>query len=69
VIQERESVPGIDGVPDIHIWSLSSGIFISDAHIYNGERDVARIGEIKRAIKERLEEFRTLHSTLEFERE
>lgn len=67
VIREMESVPGVEGVHDVHIWSLSSSIFVLDAHVYSCERDVNRIGEIKNEIKERLENFRILHSTLEFE--
>lgn len=67
VIREMESVPGVEGVHDVHIWSLSSSIFVLDAHVYSCERDAHRIGKIKREIKERLERFRILHSTLEFE--
>jgi cobalt-zinc-cadmium efflux system protein len=67
VIREMESVPGVEGVHDVHIWSLSSSIFVLDAHVYSCERDAIRIGEIKREIKERLESFGILHSTLEFE--
>jgi cobalt-zinc-cadmium efflux system protein len=67
VIREMESVPGVEGVHDVHIWSLSSSIFVLDAHVYSCETDVNRIGEMKKAIKERLEAFRILHSTLEFE--
>jgi cobalt-zinc-cadmium efflux system protein len=67
VIREMESVPGVEEVHDVHIWSLSSSIFVLDAHVYSCERDVTRIKEINKEIKERLESFRILHSTLEFE--
>ena len=67
VIQAMESVPGVDGVHDVHIWSLSSSIFILDAHVYSCERDATRIRNINRMIKEQLEGFQILHSTLEFE--
>jgi cobalt-zinc-cadmium efflux system protein len=67
VIQEMESVPGVEEVHDVHIWSLSSGIFVLDAHVYSCERDVTRIKKIHKEIKERLERFRILHSMLEFE--
>jgi cobalt-zinc-cadmium efflux system protein len=67
VIREMESVPGVRGVHDVHIWSLSSSIFVLDAHVYSCETDVNRISEMKKTIKERLEAFRILHSTLEFE--
>lgn len=67
VIREMESVPGVEGVHDVHIWSLSSSIFVLDAHVYSCERDVSRIDQIKRDIKKRLEGLGILHSTLEFE--
>lgn len=67
VIREMESVPGVAGVHDLHIWSLSSHILVLDAHVYCCEPDVVRIEEIKREIKHRLEQFGILHSTLEFE--
>jgi cobalt-zinc-cadmium efflux system protein len=67
VIREMESTPGVAGVHDVHIWSLSSHIFILDAHVYCCEPDVVRIEDIKKEIKHRLEQFGILHSTLEFE--
>jgi cobalt-zinc-cadmium efflux system protein len=67
VIREILAVPGVLGVHDIHIWSLSSSIRIMDAHIYSCEQDARENEKIKREIKGRLEEFRIYHSTLEFE--
>jgi cobalt-zinc-cadmium efflux system protein len=67
VIREIMSVPGVLGVHDIHIWSLSSSIRVMDAHIYSCERDLGENEKIKREIKKRLERFRIFHSTLEFE--
>ena len=67
VIGEISSVPGVMGVHDIHIWSLSSSIRVMDAHIYSCETDSRENEKIKREIKERLERFRIYHSTLEFE--
>jgi cobalt-zinc-cadmium efflux system protein len=67
VIGEISSVPGVSGVHDLHIWSLSSSIRVMDAHIYSCETDARKNEKIKREIKERLEMFRIYHSTLEFE--
>lgn len=67
VIREMESVPGVDGVHNVHLWSLCSNINVLDAHVYSCETDVRRLDGIKAEIKHRLERFRIKHSTLEFE--
>jgi cobalt-zinc-cadmium efflux system protein len=67
VIRMIESVPGVAGVHDVHIWSLSSHIYVLDAHVYSCEPDLTRIEQVKGEIKRRLELFQILHSTLEFE--
>jgi cobalt-zinc-cadmium efflux system protein len=67
VIKDMTVVEGVEGVHHVHIWSLSSDINVLDAHVYACERDVAKIEEIKRRIKERLEKYHIHHSTLEIE--
>ncbi len=67
VIREMESVAGVSGVHDVHLWSLCSNINVLDAHVYTPETDPRRIESVKQEIKQRLEKFRIRHSTLEFE--
>ena len=67
VIREMMAVPGVLGVHDLHIWSLSSSIRVMDAHVYSCEQDVRENERIKHEIKRRLERFGIYHSTLEFE--
>jgi cobalt-zinc-cadmium efflux system protein len=67
VIADMASVAGVAGVHHVHIWSLSSAINVLDAHIYSCDQDMVRIGEMKQEIKERLEKYHILYSTLEFE--
>jgi cobalt-zinc-cadmium efflux system protein len=67
VIREMESVEGVLGVHNVHLWSLCSNINVLDAHVYSCETDTRRLEEIKAEIKHRLERFRIGHSTLEFE--
>jgi cobalt-zinc-cadmium efflux system protein len=69
VIADMTSVNGVDGVHHVHLWSLCSEINVLDAHVYSCERDVEKIEQMKREIKERLKKYRILHSTLEFEYE
>jgi cobalt-zinc-cadmium efflux system protein len=67
VIADMTSVAGVAGVHHVHIWSLSSDINVLDAHIWSCEQDMARIGEMKQEIKQRLEKYHIHHPTLEFE--
>ena len=67
VVADMASVAGVSGVHHVHIWSLSSDINVLDAHIYSCEKDVEKIGKMKREIKERLEKYHIHHSTLEVE--
>jgi cobalt-zinc-cadmium efflux system protein len=67
VIRDIESVVGVDGVHNVHLWSLCSNINVLDAHVYSCETDLRKLEEIKHEIKHRLEKYRIHHSTLEFE--
>lgn len=67
VVADITDVKGVDGVHHVHLWSLCSDINVLDAHVYSCERDVEKIEQMKREIKERLKKYRILHSTLEFE--
>jgi cobalt-zinc-cadmium efflux system protein len=67
VMADMTSVEGVAGVHHVHIWSLSSDINVLDAHVYSCERNVERIEDIRRRIKERLEKYHIHHSTLEVE--
>lgn len=67
VIREIESVPGVGGVHNVHLWSLCSNINVLDAHVYCCDADVDRLEAIKREIKDRLGKYRIRHATLEFE--
>jgi cobalt-zinc-cadmium efflux system protein len=67
MVRDMESVPGVDGVHDIHVWALCSHVNVLDAHVYSCEGDVFRRDAIKEEIKKHLEKFNIRHSTLEFE--
>jgi len=67
VIAAMESVPGVSGVHNVHLWMLCSNINVLDAHVYCCETDPKSREQIKAEIKHRLEPFRIGHSTLEFE--
>jgi len=67
VIRDIESVDGVSGVHNVHLWSLCSNINVLDAHVWCCETDARRLEAIKAEIKHRLEKYRIGHSTLEFE--
>ncbi len=67
VIATMESVKGVSGVHNVHLWTLCSNINVLDAHVYCCEIDPDSREQIKAEIKHRLEPFRIGHSTLEFE--
>jgi cobalt-zinc-cadmium efflux system protein len=67
VIRDIESVAGVDGIHNVHLWSLCSNINVLDAHVYSCETDLLKLEAIKQEIKHRLEKYRIRHSTLEFE--
>ncbi|MDH7593151.1 MAG: cation diffusion facilitator family transporter [Methanomicrobiales archaeon] len=67
VAREMESVEGVGGVHNLHLWSLCAHIHVLDAHVYSCETDVLRLEEIKAEMKERLKRFGIVYSTLEFE--
>jgi cobalt-zinc-cadmium efflux system protein len=67
VIAAMESVKGVSGVHNVHLWTLCSNINVLDAHVYCCETDREILEQIKAEIKHRLEAFRIGHSTLEFE--
>jgi cobalt-zinc-cadmium efflux system protein len=67
VIADMNAVKGVAGVHHVHLWSLSSDINVLDAHVYSCEKDMGKIEEMKREIRERLEKYHIHHSTLEVE--
>ncbi|MDD1679757.1 MAG: cation diffusion facilitator family transporter [Methanomicrobiales archaeon] len=67
MVKEMESVEGVDGVHNIHVWALCSHINVLDAHVYSCEQNVITLERMKQEIKKRLEKFNVRHSTLEFE--
>jgi len=67
VIKDIESVSGVEGVHNVHLWGLCSNINIIDAHIYTTESDMDKIEQIKKEIKKCLEKYNIKHVTLELE--
>jgi cobalt-zinc-cadmium efflux system protein len=67
MVSDIESMKGVEGVNNVHLWSLCSNVNILDAHVLTKERDMARIESLKNEIKSRLGKYNIKHATLEFE--
>jgi len=67
VIRDIEKVKGVQGVHNVHLWSLCSNINVIDAHIFTTEPDMGEIEKMKKEIKKNLKRYNIKHATLEFE--
>jgi cobalt-zinc-cadmium efflux system protein len=67
LMKDMESVEGVQDVNNVHLWTLSSGINVLDAHVFTRQADMRRIEKMKNEIKARLEKYQIRHATLEFE--
>jgi cobalt-zinc-cadmium efflux system protein len=66
VRRDVEELPGIQGVHDLHIWTITSGLHALSAHIV--VEDTARTDDLLRRVKELLvRDHRISHSTLQIE--
>ncbi|MFA5268920.1 MAG: cation diffusion facilitator family transporter [Methanoregula sp.] len=67
LVADLESVPGVESVHNVHLWSLCSHTNVLDAHVYTCMERVVDQEIIKQEIKRRLGKYHVWHSTLEFE--
>jgi cobalt-zinc-cadmium efflux system protein len=67
VLKDMQQVDGVEGVHNVHIWSLCSNINVMDAHVYTKETDMMKIEKTKTEIKKKLVNHNIKHATLEFE--
>jgi cobalt-zinc-cadmium efflux system protein len=68
VSETIKAIPGAVEVHDLHIWTLTSGVYALSAHVLITDRMVSRSsGIIKTAQKELKEKFGISHATLQLE--
>ena len=67
VIAAMEVVDGVDSVHDVHVWALSSDLYILDGHVVTAATEMLEVEAIKTALKNRLRRMGVDHVTLEFE--
>jgi cobalt-zinc-cadmium efflux system protein len=62
------SVPGVLAVHDLHLWTISSGLYALSAHVVVGEEDLGRNDAILDDVKGRLRTgFHIDHTTIQIE--
>jgi cobalt-zinc-cadmium efflux system protein len=65
-----QEVPGVNGVHDLHVWSLCSDFYAMSAHVLVAEQSTTEtrliVGEVGRMLEDR---FRIVHATLQPESE
>jgi cobalt-zinc-cadmium efflux system protein len=68
MIQAIVSVPGVKGVHDLHVWSISSNWRAMNAHILIEEQSTGEAEEIRYSIEKILrDDYRVEHTTLQME--
>jgi cobalt-zinc-cadmium efflux system protein len=68
MIRDIQAVPGVRGVHDLHVWSLSQSIRTLSAHIVSEDVSLSQGAQVQGAIARLLaEKYRILHATLQLE--
>jgi cobalt-zinc-cadmium efflux system protein len=68
VSQAMMNISGVRDVHDMHIWTITSGIYALSAHVLVEDQTVARSAEIARAVERELaRRFQITHTTLQLE--
>jgi cobalt-zinc-cadmium efflux system protein len=68
VVEAIKCVPGVDDVHDVHIWTVTSGLYALSAHVVIEDQTVSQSGDIVRTITDDLAgQFDIRHSTLQLE--
>ena len=70
-VQEVEAalaaVPGVEGVHDVHVWSLDGAESVLTCHVVVADRTVSDTKQMKEAVEAAVASFHILHTTIEFE--
>ncbi len=68
VIAAVKGIPGVEDLHEVHVWTLTSGVYALSAHLSVTDRMVSQSAAILTKVNERLErDFRITHTTLQLE--
>lgn len=65
--QSMASVPGVQDVHDLHVWSICSGNIALSAHIVIADQPLGTSNGVMAELKHRLSRFGIEHTTIQFE--
>jgi len=68
VIREIEAIGGVESFHDVHLWTISSGIYALSGHVAIKDQMVSESTQILESVRDRLrEQYGIGHTTLQFE--
>lgn len=68
LVHAIERTPGVEGVHDLHVWTISSGLLACSCHILVGNQAVSEGQQVQQAVARILsQEFGISHSTIQIE--
>jgi cobalt-zinc-cadmium efflux system protein len=68
IVRSVQAVPGVLGVHDLHVWSLSQNLRALSAHVLTADVSISRGAEIQRQVNALLhEQYGIAHATLQLE--
>ena len=68
LVADMKRVPGVGNVHDLHVWSITSGMYALSAHVLTTNLPLNECASILLQVEEMLsEKYRIGHSTLQFE--
>ena len=68
VVTAVKGIPGVEGLHDVHIWTITSGIYALSAHLDIADQTVSQSCDILTTVNEVLaKEFNITHTTLQLE--
>ncbi len=68
VIEGIKTIPGVEDVHDIHIWTITSGVYALSTHLAIQDRAVSESARLMTEVNEKLERgFGIRHTTLQLE--
>ena len=68
LLTAMQSVPGVEDVHDLHVWTIGDGMNALSSHLRVSESNIAGAGAVVREVKQMLSlKYATRHSTIETE--
>lgn len=68
MLTDLKTVPGVEGVHDLHVWSLTENMRMLSAHIVTNDQPISAGAALQKTINQMLSErYKIVHATLQLE--